>query len=150
MNGENSRTHKDLEWFGPPERNTLLHCEMYCLRACESKLCPKIAHVCVTLHASPFIAEVGHAQRHWAPTCGPRNIKNIALGATNVCCRDNLLMPWRPRSAYPRRTGEAYCRRDDEYSVLPGTVVLSASGPSRRTTCWMTLTPPASGWDGTH
>jgi hypothetical protein len=49
--------------------------------------------VCVTSHASPFIAEGGHAQRHWAPTCGPRNIKNIALGATNVCCRDNLLVP---------------------------------------------------------
>jgi hypothetical protein len=31
---ENVRTHKDLEWFGPPERNTLLHCVMYCLRAC--------------------------------------------------------------------------------------------------------------------
>jgi hypothetical protein len=31
MNGKNSRTHKDLEWFGPPERNTLLHCGMYCL-----------------------------------------------------------------------------------------------------------------------
>jgi hypothetical protein len=31
MNEKNSRTHKDLEWFGPPERNTLLHCEMYCL-----------------------------------------------------------------------------------------------------------------------
>jgi hypothetical protein len=29
----NTRTHKDLEWFGPPERNTLLHCVMYCLRA---------------------------------------------------------------------------------------------------------------------
>jgi hypothetical protein len=26
--------HKDLEWFGPPERNTLLHCVMYCLGAC--------------------------------------------------------------------------------------------------------------------
>jgi hypothetical protein len=32
--GKNTRTHKDLEWFGPPERNTLLHCVMYCLRAC--------------------------------------------------------------------------------------------------------------------
>jgi hypothetical protein len=28
-NGENTRTHKDLEWFGPPERNTLLHYVMY-------------------------------------------------------------------------------------------------------------------------
>jgi hypothetical protein len=32
--GKNTRTHKVLEWFGPPERNTLLHCVMYCLRAC--------------------------------------------------------------------------------------------------------------------
>jgi hypothetical protein len=32
----------------------------------------------------PFIAEGGHAQRYWAPTCGPRDIKNIALGVTNV------------------------------------------------------------------
>jgi hypothetical protein len=31
MNRKNSRTHMDLEWFGPPKRNTLLHCEMYCL-----------------------------------------------------------------------------------------------------------------------
>jgi hypothetical protein len=28
------RARKGLEWFGPPERNTLLHCVMYCLRAC--------------------------------------------------------------------------------------------------------------------
>jgi hypothetical protein len=26
----NTRTRKGLEWFGPPERNTLLHCVMYC------------------------------------------------------------------------------------------------------------------------
>jgi hypothetical protein len=26
----NIKTHKDLEWFGPSERNTLLHCELYC------------------------------------------------------------------------------------------------------------------------
>jgi hypothetical protein len=32
--GKNTRTHKDLEWFRPPERNTLLHYVMYCLRAC--------------------------------------------------------------------------------------------------------------------
>jgi hypothetical protein len=28
-NRKNIRTHKDLEWFGPPERNTLLHYMMY-------------------------------------------------------------------------------------------------------------------------
>jgi hypothetical protein len=30
VKGKNTRTHKGLEWFGPPERNTLLHCVMYC------------------------------------------------------------------------------------------------------------------------
>jgi hypothetical protein len=35
----------------------------------------------VTSHASPFIAEGGYAQRDWAPTCGPRDIKNIVLEA---------------------------------------------------------------------
>jgi hypothetical protein len=32
----NSRTRKSLEWFGPPERNTLLNCVMYsaCLNLC--------------------------------------------------------------------------------------------------------------------
>jgi hypothetical protein len=34
--GQYTRTHEDLEWFGPSERNTLLHCEMYYLRACMS------------------------------------------------------------------------------------------------------------------
>jgi hypothetical protein len=31
---EHPRAREGLEWFGPPERNTLLHCVMYCLRAC--------------------------------------------------------------------------------------------------------------------
>jgi hypothetical protein len=31
--GKNTRTHKDLEWFGPSERNTLLHCVMYLLES---------------------------------------------------------------------------------------------------------------------
>jgi hypothetical protein len=56
MNGNNSRTHKDLEWFEPPERNTLLHCEMYEL---ASLRCDLRLRVCVTSHASPFIAEGG-------------------------------------------------------------------------------------------
>jgi hypothetical protein len=55
--------------------------------------CDLRLRVCVTSHASPFIAEGGHAQRCWAPTCGPRDINNIALGATNACYRGNLLAP---------------------------------------------------------
>jgi hypothetical protein len=32
-NKKNTRTHKDLEWFGPLERNTLLHYVMYCFES---------------------------------------------------------------------------------------------------------------------
>jgi hypothetical protein len=59
-------------------------------------------------------------------------------------------VPYRSRSAYPWRAGEASCGREDEYRVSPGTGALFASRPSRRAACWMTLTPPASRWDGTH
>jgi hypothetical protein len=31
---EHTRAREGLEWFGPPEHNNLLHCVMYCLRAC--------------------------------------------------------------------------------------------------------------------
>jgi hypothetical protein len=55
-------------------------------------------------------------------------------------------MPWRWRSAHPWRAGEASCEREYEYSVPLGTGALFASIPSRRAACWMTLTPPASGW----
>jgi hypothetical protein len=34
--GEELKNTQGLEWFGPPERNTLLHCELYCLSACMS------------------------------------------------------------------------------------------------------------------
>jgi hypothetical protein len=51
--------------------------------ACElaSLRCGLRLRVCVMSHVSPFIAEGGHAQKDWAPTCGPRDIKNIVLGA---------------------------------------------------------------------
>jgi hypothetical protein len=80
---EHTRAHKGLEWFGPPERNTLLHCVLYCLRVSESKS-GKVPSV--TLHASPFIAQGGHVQECRAPTYGPRNITNVVLGATTVGC----------------------------------------------------------------
>jgi hypothetical protein len=89
-------------------------------------------------------------KKDWAPTCGPRDIKNIELGSSNVCCRGNLPVPCRSRYAYHWRAGEASCRTEGEYSAPPGTGALFASRPSRRAACWMTLTPPASGWDGTH
>jgi hypothetical protein len=31
---QHTRAREGLKWFGPPERNTLLHCVMYCLGAC--------------------------------------------------------------------------------------------------------------------
>jgi hypothetical protein len=55
---QHTRAHGGLEWFGPPERNTLLHCELYCSRACMSLVSVRL-RVCVTSYASPFIAEGG-------------------------------------------------------------------------------------------
>jgi hypothetical protein len=89
--------------------------------------------VCVTSHASPFIAKGGHAQRDWAPICRPRYIKNIALGATNACCRDNLPFPDArdlrilgvPRKllaeekvSSARRSAQAYCSPADLAGAL--------------------------------
>jgi hypothetical protein len=109
----------------------------------------KIACVC-NVACLPFYSWRGHAQRDWAPTCGPRDIKNIVLGSFNICCRVHALAPWRPRSAYPWCTGEASGGRVDEYSAPLSTGILFTSRPSRRAVCWMTLTSPASGWDRTH
>jgi hypothetical protein len=84
--------------------------------------------VYVTSHASPFIAEGGMHKGDWAPTCGPRYIKNIALGASNACCRDNPLFPdtrdlrtpGTPRRllaeekmSIARRSAQAYCSPAD-------------------------------------
>jgi hypothetical protein len=46
--------------------------------------------------------------------------------------------------------GKLLAEEKDKYRVSPGTGALFASRPSRRAACWMTLTPPASRWDGTH
>jgi hypothetical protein len=46
--------------------------------------------------------------------------------------------------------GKLLAEREDDYSASLGTGALSSNRPSRRAACWMTLTPPASGWDGTQ
>jgi hypothetical protein len=51
---------------------------------------------------------------------------------------------------YPWRTGEASCRRDDEYSASLGTGALSANRLVRRAVYWTTLTPSANGLDRAH
>jgi hypothetical protein len=97
--------------------------------------CDLRLRVCVTSHASPFIAEGGHAQWDWAPTCGPKDIKNIALGTINICCRGNPLVSCRLRSMYPWRAGEASCRREDGYSAPLGTGALSTNELVRHAVC---------------
>jgi hypothetical protein len=92
-------TCEGLEWFRPPERNTLLHCVLDCCRRLRAESLSLVwASPLVTLCALPFIAQGGHVQGYWAPTCGPRNTMDVVLGATNVCCWSNLLAPWHPRS----------------------------------------------------
>jgi hypothetical protein len=60
---EHTRAHEGLEWFGPPGRNTLLHCVMYC----ESKPRSELGSPLVTSHASPFIAERGACTKVLSP-----------------------------------------------------------------------------------
>jgi hypothetical protein len=55
-----TRTREDLEWFGPPERNTLLHCVLDC---CGSLRDESLSPLSV-LRALPFIAQGGHVQGH--------------------------------------------------------------------------------------
>jgi hypothetical protein len=83
----NTPRHKDLEWFGPPERNTLLHCGLDYYESLRveslSVLEPKRACV-VTLRALPFIAQGG--------TYKDAEPRHVGLGAkrkevTNACSR---------------------------------------------------------------
>jgi hypothetical protein len=59
-------------------------------------------------------------------------------------------MPYHPRSAYPRRAGEASCIRDGEHSAPRGTGILFDNGLDRCAVCRMALAPPASRMDKTH
>jgi hypothetical protein len=62
---EHIGTRKSLVWsFGPPERNTLLHCVLYCFVSLSCVLDDLglsflFWSPLVTLHASPFIAQGG-------------------------------------------------------------------------------------------
>jgi hypothetical protein len=44
----------------------------------------------------------------------------------------DLLVPWHPRSVYPRRAGEASCRRGNEHSASHGTDALFDDRLDRR------------------
>jgi hypothetical protein len=58
MNGKNSRTHKDLEWFG--HQSVIPYSTVTCIaRELASLRYVLRLHVSVTSHASPFIAEGG-------------------------------------------------------------------------------------------
>jgi hypothetical protein len=52
----NTRTCKDLEWFGPPERNTLLHCVLDCCGSLRAESLSFCWVRVVTLCALPFIS----------------------------------------------------------------------------------------------
>jgi hypothetical protein len=60
---EHTGTRKSLEWFGLTERNTLLHCVLYCFVSLSCVLddlgLSFFWSPLVTLHASPFIAQGG-------------------------------------------------------------------------------------------
>ena len=67
----NTRTLKDLEWFGLPKRNTLrpLCVVLLVLRELES-LCVS-EDLCSRGRALPFIEQGRRVHRRWTPTGGP-------------------------------------------------------------------------------
>jgi hypothetical protein len=85
----NSGTHEDLEWFGPPERNTLQHCVLDCYESLRAKSL-NLSSVCplVTLHASPFIAQ-GARTRVLSPDMWDQEYN----GCNTWSCWSNLLAP---------------------------------------------------------
>jgi hypothetical protein len=69
---EHTRTRKSLEWFGPPERNILLHCVLYCFVSLSCVLDDLglffFSWSCVVmLHASLFIAQSGACTKVLSP-----------------------------------------------------------------------------------
>jgi hypothetical protein len=60
---EHTRTHEGLEWFGPPERNTLLHCVvlLVSLSLNESPLCNV---TCFPFYSSRGARTTGTEPRH--------------------------------------------------------------------------------------
>ena len=73
MEQEHENT-RDLEWFGPPERNTLRPLRVVLLlglwmslsSASKSLLGPESSN-----GRLPFIEQGGHVHRRWTPTGGP-------------------------------------------------------------------------------
>jgi hypothetical protein len=104
----NTRTHKGLEWFGPPERNTLLHCVLYwaweLVWTCESEslseLEPKLGLPCNVV-CPPFYSSRGHVQGCWALTCGPRSkTEGIHIEVSNASVVQKISEHHNVRSVY--------------------------------------------------
>ena len=78
---KNTMNTAGLEWFGPPERNTLRPLVLYCLPSRESSrelVCAREAFPpvspCSSGRALPFICPRGARTLSGAPTCGPGDV----------------------------------------------------------------------------
>ena len=73
--GQNTRTLGDLEWFGPPERNTLRPLRvvlLLCLWMSLSSASKSFLRLESFFNGRlPFIAQGGRVHRRWTPTGGP-------------------------------------------------------------------------------
>jgi hypothetical protein len=173
----NTRTHKSLEWFGPPERNTLLHCALYwaweLVWTCEFESLSVLEHlswICLaTSCALPFIAQGGLGgtykdtePRHVGPgtnrrkqlmpvTPGWSPSVIISVVHTILICRGCILGNARVMMSVVHATAWAY-RLPTEWTGTP-----HARWPGRRPSAeWTCLikcwggTSPASGMDRRH
>ena len=72
---KNTRTHQELEWFGPPERNTLRPLRVVLLLGLRMSLSYALRSPFRPESSSngrlPFIEQEGRVHRCWTPTDGP-------------------------------------------------------------------------------
>jgi hypothetical protein len=76
---QHTGARKGLEWFGPPERNTLLHCVMYCfgslyeLVSVYLRLCVLQRHMPVGLRGGYTSAKQNFQPHNTKNYCGYRS-----------------------------------------------------------------------------
>jgi len=69
---KNTRTHQELEWFGPPERNTLRPLRVVLLLGLRMSLSSALFRPESSPNGClPFIEQGGRVHRRWTPTSGP-------------------------------------------------------------------------------
>jgi hypothetical protein len=143
--GMNTRRRKGLEWFGPPERNTLLHCVLDCCGSFWVRV-----NLCCNVACLPFYSWRGVCTKVLSPNMWAQG-QNVYSTWDYKC----LLLGQSSRALTPEISVSSACwgsflHKGRWVSASHGTGALFTNRLDRCAVCGMTLTPSASGVDRTH